>query len=152
MTATTATRTKPRFIYLLTVAQRRVQSAIHGSGDDKMTGKTAARAGLLFALHPSGAGTPMAALGADLDMGPSTLSGLVDRMARDNLVRRQPDPDDGRAWLIALTDAGKTARTEAARATRQLNDRLAEGFSDAELAIVVRWLEAARSKFPPKNA
>ena len=143
----TAPKPKPRFIYLLNVAQRRVEAAIQEGGD----GKSAARSGLLFALHANGDAIAMAELGAALDIGPSTLSGLVDRMARDGLVERRQDPNDGRAWQIALTENGKMARAEAVRATRQLNDILADGFDDTELAIVVRWLESARTKFPTKK-
>lgn len=142
-----ASKQKPRFIYLLNVAQRRVESAIQEGGD----GKSAARSGLLFALDASGDAVSMAKLGTALDMGPSTLSGLIDRMARDRLVERRQDPNDGRAWQVALTQSGKMARAEAVRATRRLNDTLADGFDDTELAIVVRWLESVRTKFPTKK-
>ena len=72
-------------------------------------------------------------------------------MARDRLVERRQDPNDGRAWQVALTESGKMARAEAVRATRRLNDTLADGFDDTELAIVVRWLESIRTKFPTKK-
>lgn len=134
---------RPRLVYLLTLAQRRVQAAIQGDVD----GRTAARAGLLMALQPTGEGMPMKRLGTNLGLGAPALSGLLDRMARDGLVERHPDPADGRAWNIALTDAGRALRTEAVRSAKLLNDRLCEGFDDAELAIVARWLEAAGTKF-----
>ena len=38
-----------------------------------------------------------------------TMTGLVIRMENDQLLQRQPDPDDGRASLVKLTDAGKEA-------------------------------------------
>ncbi|MFH2008375.1 MAG: MarR family winged helix-turn-helix transcriptional regulator [bacterium] len=38
---------------------------------------------------------------------PSTMTGLLDRMARDGLVRREADPDDRRAQRIFLTDHGR---------------------------------------------
>ncbi|MDJ0276443.1 MarR family transcriptional regulator [Sphingomonas sp. 2R-10] len=134
---------RPRFVYLLTLAQRRVQAAIQGDVD----GSTAARAGLLMALPPTGDGVPMKRLGTSLGLGAPALSGLLDRMARDGLVERRPDPADGRAWNITLTDAGRALRIEAARSAKLLNDRLCEGFDDAELTIVARWLEAAGTRF-----
>lgn len=134
---------RPRFIYLLTLAQRRVQVAIQGDVD----GKTAARAGLLMALKPNGDGVPTKQLGASLGLGAPGLSGLLDRMARDGLVERLPDLADGRAWNVALTDGGKRLRTEAVRSTRLLNDRLCKGFDDVELATVARWLETVSTKF-----
>ena len=134
---------RPRFIYLLSVAQRRLQAAIQGDVD----GKTAARAGVLMALRPDGQGMPMKQLGVQLDLGASSLSGLLDRMGRDGLIERQPDAADKRAWNIVLTETGKVVRSEAVRSARTLNDKLCDGFDDAELAIVARWLEAVGAKF-----
>lgn len=40
---------------------------------------------------------------------PQSLSELVNKMDRSGLVRRYPDPDDGRASLVELTDDGRDA-------------------------------------------
>lgn len=40
---------------------------------------------------------------------PSTISRHVTELVGEGLVQRQADPDDGRASLLALTDAGLTA-------------------------------------------
>jgi DNA-binding MarR family transcriptional regulator len=40
------------------------------------------------------------------------LSRLVDRLARRGLVKRQPDPADGRGTLLSLTDAGRAKQHE----------------------------------------
>lgn len=135
-----------RFVYLLNVAHRRVQASIQGTAE----ATTAARAGLLMALSTY-QGTAMAQLGQALDLGAPALSGLIDRMARAGLVERRPDPGDGRAWIIALTAAGEAARGEAVRGARALNERLCDGFTDAELEVVARWLEAIRDKFPKES-
>ena len=37
----------------------------------------------------------------------TTLSGLIDRLEKQELVRRQPNPGDRRAWLVTLTAAGR---------------------------------------------
>lgn len=37
---------------------------------------------------------------------PSTMTGLLDRMERDGLLMRRPDPDDRRAQRIFLSDTG----------------------------------------------
>ncbi|WP_229726922.1 MarR family winged helix-turn-helix transcriptional regulator [Sphingomonas alpina] len=103
-----------------------------------------------MALSPD-TGTPMAQLGQALDLGAPALSGLIDRTSRVGLIERCPDPADGRAWIITLTPKGVTARTDAIRGARAMNDRLCDGFDDQELAIVARWLEAVREKFPKEN-
>ena len=91
--------------------------------------------------------TPMARLGEVLDLAAPAISNLVDRAVRARLIERRPDPEDGRAWMIRLTRSGQASQREAISGARALNARLCEGFTDAELDIVARWLEAARSKF-----
>lgn len=54
------------------------------------------------------------------------VTGRVDRLARNGLVRRLPDPADGRGVLVELTDAG-----------RELVDRLVR----EDMARQSRWLE-----------
>lgn len=142
-----ATRRRWRFIYLLNVAHRRVQAIIQASGG----GQTAARAGLLMALSHE-RDTPMARLGELLDLAAPAISNLVDRAVQARLIERVPDPDDGRAWMIRLTKAGLAKQKEAIAGARELNARLCEGFTDAELEIVARWLEAVRTKFGKEHS
>lgn len=146
MRGVTAKR-RPRLVYLLNVAQRRLQAFIQSHAD----GQTAARAGVLMALSPEGE-TPMAHLGRALDLAAPAVSHLVDRASKAGLIRRRPSPEDGRAWLLELTPQGREARADAIKNARALNDRLAEGFTDAELDVVARWLEAISEKFPRQDA
>jgi MarR family transcriptional regulator for hemolysin len=46
-------------------------------------------------------------LAAALSVEPMTLVGYLDRLEQQGLVRRQPDPSDGRAKLLAMTDSGR---------------------------------------------
>ncbi len=48
----------------------------------------------------------MSELGAMLGLAKSSLTGLVDRTARNGLVCREPDPRDRRAARVALTPKG----------------------------------------------
>ncbi|HEY4243309.1 MAG TPA: MarR family transcriptional regulator [Kofleriaceae bacterium] len=134
---------KPRFVYLLNVAQRRVHAWIQAGGD----GHSAARAGLLMLLDRSRP-TPAAAVQQALELGAPAMSALIARALEAGLVAREADPDDGRAWRLRLTAAGEAGRREAVRIARELDARLCAGFSAEELAVVARWLEATRDKFP----
>lgn len=93
----------------------------------------------------------MRELGPRVGLGAPALSGLLDRMSRDGLIERHPDPADGRAWYITLTEIGIRQRSDAVRSARMLNDLLSDGFDDDELAVVERWLEAACRKFVGEN-
>ena len=85
-------------------------------------------------------GVLMGEAGAALDLGPPGISGLVDRMTAANLIRRRADPDDGRAWRLWLTPAGRAALAQSKAGLAEVNARLTEGFTEAEIDVVARWL------------
>jgi DNA-binding MarR family transcriptional regulator len=49
----------------------------------------------------------MTALSRRLHLDKSSVTGLVDRVARLGMVERQPDPADRRVSLVALTEEGR---------------------------------------------
>jgi len=55
-------------------------------------------------------GLKMIELGRRAGLEPSTMTGLLDRMERDGLVERRPDPTDRRVLKIFLTEAGARVR------------------------------------------
>lgn len=54
------------------------------------------------------------------------MSELVDDLQRLGIVERRPDPSDGRAKLICLTDAGRDAMQTARRQIAEIEARYAE--------------------------
>ena len=132
-------------MFLLNVAQRRLQRHVaERSGDG---GVTAAQSGLLFVLGQKD-GVPMSEAAAALDLNPPGISGLVERMTAARLIQRRADPDDGRAWRLWLTPAGRAALAQSKAELARINARLTEGFSDADIEVVARWLASLQSKFP----
>jgi DNA-binding MarR family transcriptional regulator len=93
-------------------------------------------------------GALMGEAGAALDLGPPGVSGLAERMVEAGLIDKRSDPDDGRAWRLWLTAAGRKALARTKADVAELNARLIEGFSDAEIDIVSRWLTSVQHKFP----
>ncbi|MGY2904258.1 MarR family winged helix-turn-helix transcriptional regulator [Bradyrhizobium sp. URHC0002] len=138
-------RREHRLVFLLSVAQRRLQRWI--AVQTQRNGVTAAQSGLLFVLGQRD-GVLMGEAGAALDLGPPGISGLVDRMTAANLIRRRADPDDGRAWRLWLTPAGRVALAQSKAGLTEVNARLTDGFSEAEIDVVARWLTGLQSKFP----
>jgi len=133
-----------RLIYMLNVAQRRLQRFAASRSED---GITPAQAGLLFVLGRED-GVLMGEAGAALDLGPAGISGLVDRMTAARLVERRADATDKRAWRIHLTAKGRAMLARTKAVTAELNATLVEGFSREEIDIVARWLSSFQSKFP----
>ena len=131
-----------RLIFLLNVAQRRLQRWLAGQG-----GVTAAQSGLLFVLGRRD-GVLIGEAGAALDLGMPGISGLVDRMIEAGLIEKRADPNDGRAWRLWLTPSGRKALARAKAGLADLNARLTDGFTDAEIDIVARWLTGLQAKFP----
>jgi DNA-binding MarR family transcriptional regulator len=66
---------------------------------------------------------------------------LVGRMEREGLVVRLIDPEDGRATLVAITDAGRALRAEQRQSVRERMAELLDKLSadnQATLALAMR--------------
>ncbi|MFG1998260.1 MarR family winged helix-turn-helix transcriptional regulator [Spirillospora sp. NPDC048911] len=74
----------------------------------------------------------MTELGGVLGLAKSSLTGLVDRTARTGLVQREPDPRDGRAARVALTEEGGKLAEEFYAETCRRVEMLPSGLSEAE--------------------
>jgi DNA-binding MarR family transcriptional regulator len=71
---------------------------------------------------------------------PSTISRQVAELVRRELVRREPDPSDGRASLLAITDAGREVCERLRKLRRDLLAAAVAGWSDAELGTLAELL------------
>ena len=140
-----ASKSDRRLIFLLNVAYRRVQR--HVTALTKDGGVSPAQSGLLFVLGRRD-GALMGEAGAALDLGMPGISGLAERMVEAGLIEKRADPADGRAWRLFLTASGRKALARTKARVAELNARLAQGFSEAEIDIVSRWLASVQSKFP----
>ncbi|MCE0509885.1 MULTISPECIES: MarR family winged helix-turn-helix transcriptional regulator [Microbacterium] len=92
---------------------------------------------------------PLSSVVARLQVHPTTVTSTAERLVRDGLVVREPHPHDGRAALLALTDAG---RELVERATRSLNSEVfvdpgMSGDDAAELVAIVARLRKAAGDF-----
>ncbi|HEY9331695.1 MAG TPA: MarR family transcriptional regulator [Streptomyces sp.] len=74
----------------------------------------------------------MSELGAMLGLAKSSLTGLVDRSVQRGLVRREPDPEDGRAVRVALTPAGDALADAFYAETCRRVDTLSAGLDEAD--------------------
>lgn len=133
-----------RLIYLLSVAQRRLQRWMAAQPQNEVT---PVQAGLLFILGKQD-GVLMGEAGAALDLGPAGISGLVDRSVAARLVERRADREDGRAWRVWLTPKGRAVLAQAKTDAAAVNAALTEGFTAAEIDVVARWLTSIQDKFP----
>jgi DNA-binding MarR family transcriptional regulator len=78
---------------------------------------------------------------------PAVITGIIDRLERRDLVRREPDPNDRRRLRLALTDSGLTASALVERSlTEDLAAQLAKA-SPRELAELGRALDLLQRTF-----
>lgn len=69
-----------------------------------------------------------------------SMAQLLNRMERDGLVERLPDPEDGRSRLISLTAACRDRMPKARAVMQALGAESLEGFSDAEVEVLAGLL------------
>lgn len=91
----------------------------------------------VLAARPRGMGELSSMLGLEK----SSLTGLVDRAARSGLVRREPDPLDRRAVLVALTAEGRATAGEFYPDITVRMEALADGMGAAERERLTALLE-----------
>lgn len=68
---------------------------------------TAAQGRIFARIGP--AGTRLSDLATQAQVTKATAGFIVDQLERSGLVRRVPDPNDGRARLVTITDKGQNA-------------------------------------------
>jgi MarR family transcriptional regulator, transcriptional regulator for hemolysin len=66
---------------------------------------------------------------------------MLARMERDGLIRRTPDPDDGRSSRVALTELALARLPEAVATLFRGNRDAVAGFTDEEVAQLIALLD-----------
>lgn len=90
---------------------------------------------LLLLEIPPGSGKNPRFLAKELDLENSSMTGLLDRLERQGLITRQPDPSDRRGILIFLTPKGIAARHTIKVCVEELDVKLQEALSADEVRL-----------------
>lgn len=108
------------------------------------TGLSLPQSFALQQLNPEGRPESMRALAQCLQVDPSAITGLVDRLETKGLVERRPDPDDRRVKALVLTPRGKRVRAH----LRRILDEPPPSLSriDDERLLVMRDVLAAMAE------
>lgn len=69
-----------------------------------------------------------------------TMANTLNRMERDDLIRREPDPEDRRRMLIYLTDRARALEEPVTALAREANDAAGQNLSAEESREAMRLL------------
>lgn len=96
-------------------------------------GLTHGRMRALWRLGRAGAPVRMGELAEALGIVPRSATSIVDELTEAGLVARVPDPDDRRATLVQLTDAGRRVLVDVKRMRAEAAAEVLGPVSDADL-------------------
>ena len=98
-----------RALSFTSMVERRVRSRLHAD-----FGVTLPRFDVMAALHDAPEGLSMGEVSRRLMVSNGNVTGIIERLDREGLVRRRTNPDDRRSQLVSLTVSGRTAFEEMA--------------------------------------
>ncbi|RWN00056.1 MAG: MarR family transcriptional regulator [Mesorhizobium sp.] len=110
-------------------------------------GLTSARWQILGAIVAAERPQPVAWLARDLGANRQNVQRIVNDLAKEGLVRFEPNPHHRRAQLVVLTDKGQQTYDAAIGLYDPRVNRLAEGFPIEDLETAGRVMKALRKKF-----
>ena len=118
-------------------------------------GLTFARYEALVLLGFSRTGAlPLRVIGERLMVHPTSVTNTIDRLERDGLVRRRPNPHDGRGTLAEITPGGREVMARSTEDLMAARFGMA-GYAEPELAemfSLLRGLRVAAGDFQPQPA
>ena len=82
-------------------------------------------------------------LAAEFGMPLTTASDVVRRLESKSLVRRRPNPEDGRSFLFELTARGDREWRRGFGALQRINAALADQVDEAEMRVALTTLGSA---------
>jgi DNA-binding MarR family transcriptional regulator len=135
-----------RLIYLLFTAQQKLRTYLKKMMTKENVRVTTAQAGILFLLKQKD-GRTMSELSQILSIDNSTITGLVDRLEKTGLVRRDASPHDRRASHVFINPQGIEEVDKAKRVIKMVNQKIKNGFSAEELESFNRILKSFFHKF-----
>jgi DNA-binding MarR family transcriptional regulator len=98
---------------------------------------------VMYALRCASGPVRLSELAAQAQMDASTVSRHIRSMENAGLVERGTDPDDGRAFRIQLSEAGKTQLDEGMQRRQELLARAMEGWKQSD----IKTFEALMTRF-----
>ena len=117
-----------RALSFTNMVEQRARSRLHDGFD-----VTLPRFDVMAALYDAPEGLSMGQVSRRLMVSNGNVTGIVERLDREGLVRRRTNPDDRRSPLVRLTASGRTAFEEMAEAHEGWISSMLSGLSEEEV-------------------
>jgi DNA-binding MarR family transcriptional regulator len=135
-----------RIIYLIFTAQQKLRTYLSNKMIRENVRVTPAQAGILFLLAEKD-GMTMGELSRILSIDNSTITGLVDRLEKSGLVRRDASLNDRRALHVYINPEGRQEMDKAKNIIMKVNREIKDGFTVEELEAFKKVLRSFSQKF-----
>ena len=96
-------------------------------------------------------GVPSTSLGPRMGMESTSLSRTLKTMENQGLIRREPNPDDGRGVLIKLTKEGLEKRSLSKEVVIQFNQSIEDAVSEKDLESFYKVIELILQKVQDRS-
>jgi DNA-binding MarR family transcriptional regulator len=139
-------RIGPSTVMAAVTSVMRVQQILQSAVDTALRphGLTFARYEALVLLYFSRRGSlPMRVMGQRLQLHPTSVTNIVDRLEADGLVKRIPHPTDRRTTLVEITESGRQRRAAATEAVTEVDFGL-RGLTDRQTEDLTALLSRVR--------
>jgi DNA-binding MarR family transcriptional regulator len=135
-----------RIIYLIFTAQQKLRTYLSNTMIMENVRVTPAQAGILFLLAEKD-GMTMSELSRILSIDNSTITGLVDRLEKSGLVRRNTSLNDRRTLHVYISPEGKQEMDKARSIVMRVNREIKDGFTEEELEAFKKILQSFSQRF-----
>jgi len=89
-------------------------------------------------------GITQSQLAEELDLGKVAVGGLIDRLEKSGLLRRDADASDRRVNRVFLEPKSKQLIARVRKVSRRLNEQILAGLADAKLEVAATTLGAMK--------
>lgn len=125
--------------FLLSVSQNKVFKYFSKLLEEY--GVTPAQYGVLNCLWREGQLSPKQ-IGEMVHLEAPTVSGILDKMQKAELIERSVDPNNRRNVLVKATEKSNEIREEVEAATNKLNDKVLQDLTESDTEALKKALEA----------
>lgn len=134
-----------QILFRLNLAQRTLMKWIDREMQEKIGGSATQIAALFYLLENDGC--LLVDLSRELLQNKSAITTLVERMEKNDLLRKVPSQTDKRASQLFISTKGRELGMSALPFVTAYDRILADGFSKGELDVIARFLDTVINRF-----